>query len=128
MTTHLVETTPVYLIHEEKKIKKLRLIKEIATFVTICDPETNHIGPVCNSRDELEAYFTKKGYRIQNLNEDEYRICSKCERVTQAGFLFESDGTVYCSENCLTQVISMEEYLAIHNDGDGDAYWTQWEG
>ena len=45
----------------------------------------------------------------------------------QEGFYFESDGTQYCSEKCLTEVISWTEYSEVHDDGNGDAYWTSWE-
>lgn len=43
------------------------------------------------------------------------------------GFYFESDGTMYCSEKCLLKVITWSEYLLIHDNGNGDAYWTEWD-
>ena len=43
----------------------------------------------------------------------------------QERFVFELDATQYCSEKCLMQVITWEDYLAMHDNGGGDAYWTE---
>lgn len=66
-----------------------------------------------------------QGLRMKDPEEEE-PLCSECGITMQEGFYFESDGTQYCSEKCLTKVITWDEYLAIHDDGNGDAYWTDW--
>ncbi|WP_342507326.1 hypothetical protein [Sporosarcina sp. FSL K6-2383] len=53
-------------------------------------------------------------------------LCSQCGTPMQERFIFEPDATQYCSEECLKQVITWEDYLAIHDNGNGDAYWTDW--
>lgn len=58
--------------------------------------------------------------------EEDGRLYSECGVPMQEGFYFESDVTQYCCEICLTKVITWGEYLAIHDVGDGDAYWTDW--
>jgi len=80
---------------------------------------------VCTEESELGHMLATKGLQMKELKGD-LRLCSECATPMQEGFYFESDGTQYCSEKCLTKVISWEDYLEIHNDGQGDAYWTDW--
>ena len=80
---------------------------------------------VCTAGNELEHILASRSLTLKELKEE--RFCSQCESPMQEGFYFESDGTQYCSEDCLTKVISLEEYLKIYDNGKGDAYWTSWE-
>lgn len=80
---------------------------------------------VCTSVDELSDLLKAKKLFIREIKEE--RLCSECKRPMREGFYFESDGTQYCSEKCLTSVVSWETYLEIYDDGNGDAYWTSWE-
>ena len=80
---------------------------------------------VCTTRLELSTILTTQNLRMKDLDEED-RLCSQCGRPMQEGFVFESDATQYCSEECLTQVITWEDYLVMHDNGDGDAYWTDW--
>lgn len=79
----------------------------------------------CATRFELNNMLIAQDLRMIDLEEEE-RLCSGCGVPMQEGFHFESDATQYCSEKCLMQVITWDEYLVIHNNGDGDAYWTDW--
>lgn len=87
------------------------------------------------AKDRFEYIGTEKQELLQKLVEEgiflrevqEKRLCSKCGDSMCEGFYFESDNTQYCSEVCLIQVVSWEKYLEIHDDGNGDAYWTVWE-
>ena len=58
---------------------------------------------------------------------EEERLCSECGVPMQEGFYFESDATSIAVKNVLTKVITWEEYLVMHDDGNGDAYWTEWD-
>jgi hypothetical protein len=80
---------------------------------------------VCTARSELEHILAARNLTIKELKEG--RHCTQCESLMQRGFYFESDGTEYCSKDCLTKVISWKEYLKIHDGGNGDAYWMSWE-
>lgn len=80
---------------------------------------------VCTGEDELNHILTSKNLILQAKSER--RLCSDCNQSMQEGFYFESDGTQYCSEECLTKVISWGKYLEIYDYGNGDAYWTVWE-
>jgi hypothetical protein len=43
------------------------------------------------------------------------------------GYVIESREW-YCSDECLHKHVSHEEFLELYDDGDGDSYWTEWEG
>ena len=80
---------------------------------------------VCTAGYELDHILATQNLTMKELNEE--RLCSQCKSTMQEGFYFESDGTQYCSEQCLTKVIPWKEYLQTYDDGNGDAYWTRWE-
>lgn len=80
---------------------------------------------VCTTIMELGHILAARNLIIQELKEE--RLCSQCDSTMKEGFYFESDGTQYCSEDCLKKVISWKEYLKIYDNGKGDAYWTSWE-
>ena len=79
---------------------------------------------ICTVRHELDHIIATQNLTLKELKEE--RFCSQCESEMQEGFYFESDGTQYCSETCLTKVIPWKKYLQIYDDGNGDAYWTSW--
>lgn len=80
---------------------------------------------VCTLRFELDTILATQNLHMKEVEEDERR-CSECGKSMKEGFYFESDETQYCSEECLLKVITWEEYLKIHDNGNGDAYWTDW--
>lgn len=83
-----------------------------------------HFDFVCTSAHETGNMLATKNLVMNELKEE--RLCSKCEVSMQEGFYFESDGTQYCSEECLLKVISRKDYLKIYDNGNGNAYWTDW--
>lgn len=56
---------------------------------------------------------------------ERYRVCCLCDTITQEGYIIEGY-EFYCSEKCLHQVISAEEFMELYNDGKGDSYWADW--
>ena len=76
---------------------------------------------VSTTRSELDRILATQDLKIKELVDD-VRLCSQCNIPMLEGFYFESDGTQYCSEKCLTKVISWQEYLKLHNNGNGDAF------
>lgn len=80
---------------------------------------------VCTADYELDHILATQNLTLKELKEE--RLCSECKMPMREGFYFESDGTQYCSEKCLTKVITWAEYMKIYDSGNGDAYWTSWE-
>lgn len=56
---------------------------------------------------------------------DRYRVCCVCDSIAQEGYVIESSN-FYCSDKCLHQHISIEQYQELYADGEGDSYWTNW--
>lgn len=55
------------------------------------------------------------------------RYCKKCGKaVIQEGFVIDGGLEYYCSEQCLYQDYTPEEWEELYTD-DGDNYWTEWE-
>ena len=101
------------------------ILVECDQFCAIYDIDEGHFKFVCTTRFELDIILIAQDLRMKDPEEDE-RLCSECGTTMQEGFYFESDGTQYCSKKCLMKVITWDEYLAIHDNGNGDAYWTDW--
>ena len=103
------------------------ILVEGDTLCAIYDMNEEHFKFVYTTCFELGVALATQGLRMKDPEEEE-RLCSECGTPMQEGFCFESDGTQYCSGECLTKVIMWEEYLAMHDNGNGDAYWTDWSG
>lgn len=62
---------------------------------------------VYTTRFELSVALATQGLRMKDSEEEE-RLCSECGAPMQEGFCIESDASQYCSEKCLTKVITWE--------------------
>lgn len=60
-------------------------------------------------------------------HEMEERCCSHCHQPMDSGYVIENGEAYYCSMEHLLEHMTYEEYLELHDDGEGDSYWTQWE-
>lgn len=56
---------------------------------------------------------------------DCFRVCDECGRPMIEGYVVDGCDT-YCSEECLHEHISEEEFNGLYDDGNGDTYWTNW--
>ncbi len=56
---------------------------------------------------------------------DCFRICEECGKPMIEGYVVNGCDT-YCSDECLHQHLTDEEYQELYNNGDGDTYWTNW--
>ncbi len=67
-------------------------------------------------------------FSITKDEEDNYpRTCSHCGKGMHAGYCINSGEKYYCSDECLHEHYTEEEYLEMYDDGNGDSYWTEWE-
>lgn len=54
------------------------------------------------------------------------RRCSHCHKIMTEGYCIEGGQEYYCSDECLHEHMTDEEYLELYDCGSGDTYWTQW--
>jgi hypothetical protein len=54
--------------------------------------------------------------------------CTACGAGMNEGYVIEGGCEHYCSDECLHKHVSPKEFLELYDDGDGDSYWTEWEG
>ena len=73
--------------------------------------------------DTFEKYIIANGVKYA-------RKCSKCNVGMNEGFIIANGDEYYCSDNCLHQVYTKEEWNAMTDDDDDDDgfnYYTEWE-
>lgn len=68
------------------------------------------------SPETLEQYF----------NFQYVRICSHCGKPMAWGYCIGGGSEYYCSEKCLHQHYSEEEFLRMYDNGNSDTYYTCW--
>lgn len=50
--------------------------------------------------------------------------CDKCGKTMEEGFSIAFDLEIYCSEECMFQLYSENEYHEMYEDGI--SYYTEW--
>jgi hypothetical protein len=55
------------------------------------------------------------------------RKCNECGEGMNEGYVTDGGCEHYCSDACLHKHVSADEFDDLHDDGDGDSYWTEWE-
>jgi hypothetical protein len=55
------------------------------------------------------------------------RTCSDCGKGINEGYVINGGCEHYCSDACLHKHVSADEFEDLHDDGDGDSYWTEWD-
>lgn len=55
------------------------------------------------------------------------RQCTACGAGMNEGYVINDGVSYYCSDECLHKHITPAEFDELHDDGDGDSYWTEWE-
>ena len=85
----------------------------------------NHI----RSRAEEAEWLVRN---VSPLSLSEYfdleyvRVCTHCGKPMGWGYCIEGGCEYYCSEECMHQHYSEEEWLALCDDGKGESYYTAW--
>lgn len=67
-------------------------------------------------------------YKIMTKEEfdDTARMCTHCGRVMKAGFCINQGEQYFCSDSCLYENYTKEEFDEMYNDGEGDTFYTEW--
>lgn len=74
------------------------------------------------SQDCLRSYLAKHNLKAEDTSE--FRKCSVCNCSMSSGYVIQDGEDYYCTDDCLTKVMSFEEYTDMYSNDD--AYWTQW--
>ena len=61
------------------------------------------------------------------VKQENKRYCSICGKEMTEGYYNEDEFQYYCSDECLHQDYTDEEYNKLYDNGNGNFYWTQWE-
>ena len=62
---------------------------------------------------------------MKNYDLTDYRICDKCEKAMDSGFVIGDGLAYYCSEACLHQDYTEAEYQEMYETDNG--YYTEWD-
>jgi hypothetical protein len=54
------------------------------------------------------------------------RICSHCDLVMMEGYCIEDGLENYCSDKCLEENMTREQFEALYAEGEGSSYYTDW--
>lgn len=122
-----LKKTPIFLINDHGEVVvQNALLVEGEGLCAIYNIDESCFMYVATFDFEIDHILATEHLNIAEVNKEE-RLCSECNTPMNEGFYFESDGTQYCSETCLKKVISWDTYLELYDNGNGDAYWTNWE-
>lgn len=62
---------------------------------------------------------------IKSYDQTDYRICKRCRKAMTKGFVLGDGEAYYCSEECLHQDYTEEEYREMYETDNG--YYTEWD-
>ena len=68
---------------------------------------------------------------VEDLDEANLaRVCTHCGKIMDEGYMIDGGNAYYCSDECMDAHFTPEEKAAALEDaeGDGNTYWTEWEG
>jgi len=55
------------------------------------------------------------------------RKCDHCSKGMDDGYTVNEGEEYYCSNECLHKYYTEDEWADMHDNGDGDSYWTEWD-
>lgn len=63
-------------------------------------------------------------FEWQTFKGEDFRICDQCGSVMQSGFMEESGAWYFCSEECLKENMTWDEYMEMYEEDT--AFYTEW--
>lgn len=55
------------------------------------------------------------------------RFCDCCGKGMWKGFCIDGGLAYYCTKKCLKSEMTYAEFVKLHDNGNGNSYWTTWE-
>ena len=56
----------------------------------------------------------------------ELRVCDVCRKAMAQGYTIEEGAGYYCSDKCMEEEMTREEFEELYDEGLGDSYFTEW--
>jgi len=124
-----METTDKNIDNDAVELLSLLLyhsfsIEELRNVASVC-------FIVCNKVMDKKTLVTKiietkRWSLILNmLDINDFRICTKCGSLMFQGYCYDMGNGYYCSETCLNQDFTIEDWLQECETND-QSYWTDW--
>jgi len=76
---------------------------------------------------DLKA-LAKPTKKHKHEGEKYHAKCDECDSGFNEGFVVSNGENYYCSKKCLHKHITPKEWDELYNNGDGDSYYSEWEG
>lgn len=74
-----------------------------------------------------EFNATKKKATSTQENGKYCRMCTTCGDVFNDGFMYNGGSMYFCSEECLHEEVSPEDWEEAHAEDDDSNYYTEWD-
>lgn len=74
-----------------------------------------------------EFNATKKKATSTQENGKYCRMCTTCGDVFNDGFMYNGGSMYFCSEECLHEEVSPEDWEEAHAEDDDNNYYTEWD-
>lgn len=55
------------------------------------------------------------------------RKCNECGKEITKGYSINDGDEYYCSNECLFNHYTPNEYTKMYDDGNGNSYYTEWD-
>ena len=78
------------------------------------------------SNDNLKLSINTKICESFEEEKIELRVCSKCFNIINEGYVVGGGDEYYCTDKCLHEEISIEEWENLLKGYDSDNYYTEW--
>ena len=86
-----------------------------------------HTCQACCDAHQVEVYDDDElDMVIPKSDVDQWRQCDVCGKVMQEGYCIDGGSEYFCTDKCLHEVYTEEEYLELYGDGENETYWTDW--
>ena len=112
--TEMKKDIDMCFVDQEELLKDLKELEDVADIVMV-----NYDNPMGYSID----YWSSNDI----VKQENKRYCSICGKEMTEGYYNEDEFQYYCSDECLHQDYTDEEYNKLYDNGNGNFYWTQWE-
>ena len=117
-------------MHQKEKIARYVLLGELIESDILYETFRDFGG-----NKNLRGRAARAEWLAENVNPEELdqfvdflyvRVCSHCGKPMCWGYCICGGNEYYCSDECLHQHYTKEEFGQMYDNGNGDSYYTSW--